>query len=205
MILNALGGINQPIDKFLQGIYPQSTLTYASSHHFHHFQYIQYIPSQSHHTSPLSFPVHPSNILLPSHPSPITSQSNQSHQYIPSQFIPFHPSLFPLSHTYLPSLHIPNPSTIPFSTSHLIQLFIQLSSTLISHPVHPSLITRSFISQIHSIHIPSHIIPPNPSIPYILPYPISPISHYLNHHISHSKFISNPSIYLSLTYPISIH
>ena len=93
---NGLGGIIQLIDKFFQGSYPQSTLTYASSCHFHH----------SH-----SFLIHPNHIHFPSIPSQSSTYASISH---PHYYPPTSPlSILPSSPIHPTILH----SNIPSSTS----------------------------------------------------------------------------------------
>ena len=133
MSLNGLGGIIQLIDKFCQGIYPQSTLTYASS------QYFQYI---SVHPSPI--PTHPQYIHSISFPVliiPLQSLSNPySILYNPIQFIPSYlilPVLPNHSNILIPSIPSSTPISIPITFSVFSTLPIPLiksNQIPISHP-----------------------------------------------------------------------
>ena len=126
MILNALGGINQPIDTFFMGSYPQSTLTYASSSH------------------PTSIPslipnlIHLISHLISHSIPPVSHQSNPPISHIPIPSIPPFPSPFhphPIPHTSNPNytLSFPNVSTIPSI------LLISLSTPYIyPYPTYPT-------------------------------------------------------------------
>lgn len=176
---NGLGGIFQLIDKFLQGIYPQSTLTYASS------QYPPPIPL------PIlpSSPIHPT--ILHSNIPSSTSPPNTSPSSI-LLLLPSHSQYFQYPHPQLSPFN-PYQSHLPLNTSHIhpnISLpnytLITLTSTILPVSI------PSNLSYYPLYHIFFPIL--------FLQYPITSRSNK-----AHPKFISNPSIYLSLTYPISIH
>ena len=106
---NGLGGIIQLIDKFFGGSYPQSTLTYASSHHFHHPSY--YPPYQFSHpplfiqlsSTLISHPTHLTPILLKSHFNPTPHITHLIHISFP-----------PITHHH-PTHLIHHPKSIPQS------------------------------------------------------------------------------------------
>ena len=156
MSLNGLGGIFKPFDKFLQGIYPQSTLTYASPYHSYHPQYIhhlQYISFSSHSQYsfiPLQFLSHP----IPSYPI----------RYNPIQFIPLHvilPVLPNHSNILIPSIPSSTPISIPITFSVFSTLPIQLiksNQIPISHPSQQSIPNYTLIYLSNTQH------------PYPIPY-----------------------------------
>ena len=131
---NGLGGIIQLIDKFFQGSYPQSTLTYASSCHFHH----------SH-----SFLIHPNHIHFPSIPSQSSTYASSYHpplSILPSS--PIHPTIL---HSNIPS----NPSH-----SNLTQISLQSNPTY--YTLNSYLISTYYTPSSHTSNPSSKIYPSIP-------------------------------------------